>query len=391
MRAFLVAAVSLVLGASSGMGISLARYGSSTSADALRAPASSDESPPTAFSSAAVAKVSVDQDEFDFGAVENGSSLSHKFRITNVGSAPLTLNAGGTTCQKCTIAEISKDTLAPGDTVEVDVQYHAAGSTPKFRQSATILTNDPQRPRVELSVTGSITSIFELKPQQLVFSKLSVHEARTLGARLLNHITDSVNVVRHEWSDRTTEKFVEVQFMPLDAKALQEEGAKSGQLVSVTIQPGLPLGTFRQRLKLITDLPDNRAVELEVSATITSDISFVGGGWKDEEGFLRIGSVTREDGARRTVLVLIHGPFRDDVQLTVGEILPSFLKVTIGEKSTINNGAVVQYPLTIEIPPGSPSVNHLGSKLGNLARVTLETTHPDARQVRLPVRFAVED
>jgi hypothetical protein len=79
------------------------------------------------------------------------------------------------------------------------------------------------------------------------------------------------------------------------------------------------------------------------------------------------------------------------VQVSVGEVEPDFLRVTIGEKTEINQGAVVQFPLTIEIPPGSPYVNHLGSKLGKLAQIIIETTHPDAKQVKIPLRFAVEE
>lgn len=392
MRVFAVIIVSLALGASLGVGISWARYGSDTSASAIRLEVASGTLPVDSVPSDETApKVAVDAEEFDFGAVENDSIVSHSFRFTNQGAAPLTLKAGGTTCQKCTIAEISKDTLQPGETVDVTVQYTAGTSTPKFRQSATILTNDPGRPRVELGVTGSITAILGVEPTQLVFSKLSVHDTRTLEVKLFNHLTDSLNVTNHEWSDKATEKFVELEIKPLDAEALGKVKAKSGRLVSVTIKPGLPLGTFRQKLTLTTDLPGNRAVEIEVLATIASDISLVGGGWDNEDGVVKVGPVVSKDGAKRTLLVLVRGPYRNDVQIKVGEVWPGFLKVNVGDKTSINDGAVVQFPLTVEIPPGSPSANHLGSKLGKLARITLETTHPEAKQVKVPVRFAIEE
>ena len=390
MRASLVIIASLILGATLGVGITWARYGSSTSADALRVASVDDSalSTPTN-NSAGAAKVSVDAEEFDFGPIENDSVVSHKFRFTNRGTVPLTLKAGGTTCQKCTIAEIAHDTIAPDESVDVVVQYTAGPSTPKFRQSATILTNDPDRSRVELSVTGSITAILGVEPTQLTFSKLSVHDSGTLTARLLNHITDTLNIVSHEWSDKSTEAFVDVDFKPLDEEALKKANAKSGLLVSVTIKPGLPLGAFRQKLTLTTDLPGNRTVDLDVQATIASDISLTGGGWNDADGYLHIGPILSKDGAKRTVRVLIHGPFRNDVDLKVGEVSPSLLKVSLGEKTSIND-SVVQYPLTIEIPKGSPSANHLGSKIGKMARIILETTHPEAKQIKVPVRFAIE-
>jgi hypothetical protein len=336
-------------------------------------------------------KVAVDETEHDFGPVESDSIISHDFEFTNQGTAPLKLEAGGTTCQKCTIAEITQGELPPGASVPVTIRYTAGAATPQFRQSATILTNDRERPRVELTVSGSITSILDIQPSQLVFGKLSVHEEQTLEAKLISHLTDSIAVTDYAWSDPSTDKHFDVRFQPLDADALAKAKGKSGQLVVVTIRPGLPLGQYRQKLTLTTDLPDQRSVELEVLATITSDISLVGGGWDEENGFLRIGPVSSRDGAKRNVLVLVRGPHRNDVRIKVGEVWPAFLRVTIGEKGKIGDGAVVKFPLSIEIPPGSPSANHLGSKVGKIARITLETTHPDARQVKVPVRFAVEE
>jgi hypothetical protein len=393
MRAAVVVILSLVVGVALGSGMTWARYGGESSASAIKLHA--DPAPlPLPSAGAGIAgspKVAVEETEHDFGPVESDSIVSHEFHFTNSGDAPLKLEAGGTTCQKCTIAEITKGELPPGASIPVTIRYTAGSATPQFRQSATILTNDPERPRVELTVSGSVTSILDVQPSQLVFSNLSVHEERTLEAKLVNHLTNSLSITDYELSDPSTRNHIDVQFRPMDAQALAEAEGKSGQVVAVTIRPGLPLGQYRQKLILTTDLPGQRKVEIEVAATISSDISLVGGGWDEEHGFVHIGPVNSQDGAKRNVLVLVRGPHRNDVQIKVGEVWPTFLRVTLGEKGSIGDGAVVKYPLSIEIPPGSPSANHLGSSVGKIARITLETTHPDATQVKVPVRFAVEE
>jgi hypothetical protein len=389
MRAFFAVILAIFLGGSLGVGMTFARYGTSTSADALRPAVPLSGTFEAAGADAP--KVSVDKEECDFGAVENDSVVSHTFMFKNVGKSPLILKSGGTTCGKCTIAKISEEKILPGESVGVTVQYSAGASTPKFRQSATILTNDPERPRVELGVSGGITAILSIDPPQLVFSKLSVHESRTLDAKLLNYITDKLNIVGHTWSDPSTEKFLNVEFKPFDAEALTQHGAKSGQLVSVTVKPGLPLGTLHQKLTITTDLPNKHVVELEILATISSDISIVGGGWNEEQGHLHVGPVQSKEGVTRKILLLARGPYRNDLEIKLGEVFPSFLRVTLGDKTTINNGLIVQFPVTITIPPGSPSANHLSAKIGRLGEVLLETTHPEAKQVKVPIRFAVEE
>ena len=64
--------------------------------------------------------------------------------------------------------------------------------------------------------------------------------------------------------------------------------------------------------------------------------------------------------------------------------------MSLGQPSEINHGAVVETPLVIEIPPGSPAVNRLGSDQGKLGEIILETTHPRVPKVRILVRLAVE-
>ena len=43
----------------------------------------------------------------------------------------------------------------------------------------------------------------------------------------------------------------------------------------------------------------------------------------------------------------------------------------------------------IEIPPGSPTVDCLGSEQGKLGEIILESTHPQVPKLRILVRFAV--
>ena len=83
------------------------------------------------------------------------------------------------------------------------------------------------------------------------------------------------------------------------------------------------------------------------------------------------------------------GEHRDTVRPVVVETVPASLKVEVGEPTAIGEGVVVRIPLSISIPAGSPTCNHLGSKLGGLGRIVLETGHPDVPQLTIPVRVAV--
>src|SRR5262249_41451599 len=114
-------------------------------------------------------RVAVDQKVFDFGYVERDNKVRHVFRITNVGDGELALKPGTTTCTACTIAELAKTKVPPGETSDVIVEYTPSVSKPRFTQIATILTNDPREQRVELEIRGTVTSKYRVMPSSIVF------------------------------------------------------------------------------------------------------------------------------------------------------------------------------------------------------------------------------
>src|SRR4051812_27342390 len=138
MKARSIVFLALVLGVALGTGISWANFGSS----------------PPLVSKAREHKdllgnqprVRFEKTSHNFGAIERDVKVRHSFHLTNVGKATLNLKAGVTTCTKCTIAELSKASLEPGESTDVTVEYLPNAAQPKFRQIAPILTNDPDQP-----------------------------------------------------------------------------------------------------------------------------------------------------------------------------------------------------------------------------------------------------
>jgi len=94
-------------------------------------------------------RVKVDEPHHNFGRMERGREKSHKFVIRNIGDAPLTLTVGQTSC-KCTLSEVESGAIPPGESTHVKIEWSAKADQGPFRQTATIHTNDPQQPDVEL-------------------------------------------------------------------------------------------------------------------------------------------------------------------------------------------------------------------------------------------------
>ena len=83
--------------------------------------------------------IAFDETEFDFGTIDKGTSVEHKFTFTNTGKAPLVIVDAKSSCG-CTVPEYSKNPVAPGDKGELLVKYNGSG-TNQVTKTVTIKAN----------------------------------------------------------------------------------------------------------------------------------------------------------------------------------------------------------------------------------------------------------
>ena len=389
MRTLALILLSMFLGLALGAGTTWARYGWFRTAP-VATPGVEGNEPDTLASDTYGGKLIVDEEEHNFGAVERDSSTRYAFIFRNIGAKPLRLQAGASTCGKCTISDLRKKILKPGESGEVGVEYKAIGDEPYFRQSVTIHTSDPDRPDVTLKITGKITTSIRGKPTTVVFSNVSANETKTAEMKVFAYLTDRLEIKNPQFTDDQTKNYFAVELSAIPRDKLDDRDAKSGVLVAVTVKPGLPLGPIVQKLRLETNVPGKQIVDIPIQGTVVSDISLAGPGWDRTRGRLALGTVDSREGIRRELILLIRGPHRHKVQFSLDRSDPSMLGVHFGKPGEINDGAVVQVPLTIEISPGSPAENRLGSNQSDLGHIWINTTHPQVKQIRVDVKFAVE-
>ena len=73
--------------------------------------------------------------------------------------------------------------------------------------------------------------------------------------------------------------------------------------------------------------------------------------------------------------ILVKGPHRQDVKLTVQEVDPAdVLNASLGEWQEINAGAVRMVPLEIEVRPGSRLINRMGSEQAKYGTIVMRGT-----------------
>ena len=329
---------------------------------------------------------------FDFGSMERNQTKTHAFIVRNLGTAPLTLKKGDTSC-KCTLSGLTKDEVEPGGSAEVNLEWKAKDFSLEFRQRAEIITNDPVTPLLTLTVHGRVLQAVRPNPEEITLAALSASVGAKAEILVFGYREEPLKIVATEWGNRETAEAFEVVLSPIpEERVAREPGARSGTALAITVKGGLPLGPIQQTLRLYTNLV-SEPVDIPIRGTVVSDISFVplGVEFIPEKSLLALGSVDSRQGAKVRMQMLIKGPHWNTTQVSLGEIDPADgLKATLGEPKPIEGRNVMMIPLTIEIPQGAPPMNRLGSDQGKVGKVMIETTHPAVKQAPIYVQFLVE-
>jgi hypothetical protein len=385
MRTLLLVAMSALAGAALGAGATWARYYRVSSPRVAVSPDLPPDGGPQP-------RLAIATAEHAFGLVPAETTVEHAFQVRNDGQFPLVLEPGGTSCSSCTIGRIEQRRLQPGESTRIIVAYHAGAVGGEFRKTATILSNDPVRREqpLVLTVSGRVVPVVELVPPELVLSGLSAGESSTAEVRLLAYFDSALELGQLTWSQPDSAPYFAVAHRELPAAPPAPLEARAGRLLNITIRPGLPVGVTEQKLLIPTGLTQPPQVVLPVRVVVSGEVELSGSDWDARRGVLALGSVSRAQGLQRQLLVRVRGPHRHDIEIRPGSAAPEWIGVAVGPRRMAADGSVATFPLTVEIPPGSPVANHLGADPARWAQVVLHTTHPSAREIKVLVKFAVE-
>ncbi|MCI0332128.1 MAG: DUF1573 domain-containing protein [Planctomycetes bacterium] len=386
MRNLTVILIAALVG--SAVGAALAYVEVRSDHDAVAELAGENAVQPPAAQGETAARIEVVEPRFNFGKMERGRERSHEFVIRNVGTAPLKLRVGQTSC-KCTLGEVTGDAIGPGESTHVRLEWSAQSDRGPFRQTAMLHTNDPRQPDVELTIEGEIVGATGVEPPDFMFDKLAVDESRSAEVYVMAMLQDELTVDSAELTDEHSRDKFDVRIEPVERDELPNKSARDGVRITLTAKPDLPVGRFNQFLTLNTNLKEGEKLHIPVIGSVVGDISVHGTGWLENEGVLVIGKVESSKGRKARVNLAVRGENAEDVTFEVGSVDPPELKVTIGEPMRLK-ATLVRVPVEIEVPPGTRSMARLATAQGEEAKIVLKTTHPKIKELSMGVRFAVE-
>lgn len=316
----------------------------------------------------------------DFGIMAQEAQGAHEWILTNTGEGDLNLTVGNSTCS-CTIANIAQGgekVLKPGEQTEIRLGWNTKKFSGAFQQSADILTNDPSRSTVKFAIKGEVRPAIVAMPlggsgsEGLLFSNVANDQPHKQSLAVFSFDRPELKIESATiGSDRLTTEIVPLSE---DNRKAFELG-QGGYEIVVTLHPSPLLGDFQEELTIETDHPLRRVVKVPVSGRIVGPINVAPTSVR--------ATVKSDEGGMRTVSLLVrnHPETTFEVQAPAGlkaEVVPS------EQVARSSDGAVKfrTYRLNVTVPPGSASGLIEGE-------IVLKTDHPQARELRVPVKFTI--
>jgi uncharacterized cupredoxin-like copper-binding protein len=120
-------------------------------------------------------KASSQQMEFDFGTVEQGQITTHNYTLVNNGDDILKITDVHASCG-CTAAKPDKNELAPGESINIKVEFNSTGKMGKQEKWIYVKTNDPNNKELKFKLTGNVLEVSEVKDSSTATSQLYFFE-----------------------------------------------------------------------------------------------------------------------------------------------------------------------------------------------------------------------
>ena len=103
-------------------------------------------------------KISLSEEEWDFGKVKEDEKPAHTFTITNTGGEELIVSRVRAACG-CTATMLSSDHILPGKKAELKTTFNPVGYEGIIKKSIYIESNDPELSKVKIDIIAEVETI----------------------------------------------------------------------------------------------------------------------------------------------------------------------------------------------------------------------------------------
>ncbi len=198
-------------------------------------------------------RIACDQATYNFGTVDESRDITHDFVIKNTGDLTLEIASARPACG-CTVANISRNSVPPGETATIQSRLSLRGRLGPTRKNITVASNDPDQPQFILWLEGTVEKPIVVEPDRLYLGRLEANQAETRTVTV-----SSPNQPLFLTGLTSTAPFVEAQMKTL------EDGKRYE--ITITTKPPLPFGVSQANVQAF-DTNTAKTVDIPVTFAI---------------------------------------------------------------------------------------------------------------------------
>jgi len=302
----------------------------------------------------------VDEMEADLGTLDPSEELVKLFTIRNEGEAPLELQRGGTSCT-CTMSVLPDEPIRPGEAATVRVSTKSEDKEGSFSHTATVLTNDPENPRLVFRVRGEFRTLIAFDPPKTILSSLDRDKSTAIEAVVYSQVFRDFEL---ESISSTLDGLV-WDVSPAIEPVLKGLKARCGYQLRLTLPPGLQPGHFLESLTVRARSADDPPKVSEATHTILGSVlpcvTMTGKKFGVGQTF-NLGPLRCWEGAKERFTLTVRDDHRS-LEIKSIEVTPDFLQVEVVPMLP-DKPASGLYWVTVVIPKDAPPSNYVGSRKG---------------------------
>jgi len=200
---------------------------------------------PAALLAASAPALTVDRTHHAFGELHPIQAVRTTFQVGNSGDGVLEIRSVHASCG-CTTGRVDRPYLRPGETTTVELVFDPRTQKGRSEGVLVLTTNDPKRPRVELSFEAEVVQPVAASEEAIFFPDTLPHDRTTREVRVHATVDRDLKLTLHS----TPPPFLAVAItegkreallrVTLDGSRLPREGGVQGRLVFATGVPERP-------------------------------------------------------------------------------------------------------------------------------------------------------
>lgn len=208
--------------------------------------------------------IDVEPKSIDFGSMKQQEDRVTFVTVTNKGAGLLMIEDVKADCG-CTVPNIEKKQLAPGETTQVEIRFNSKKFSGKTYKSVQIMSNDPVNPVMDVMIMADIFAPLVINP---------ANERIGFTRSLRGEVVTKPVTFRVAHMPELELKVGKSRQGLFEVKAVnQVDGDPQFAHLEVTVPADMPPGRHRDIVRVETNVPERPTVDIEMQAWVVQELT----------------------------------------------------------------------------------------------------------------------